>query len=444
MGSHLDLALLRKLGRGELSRSERWNLVRHLLSGCRQCIKLTARLLMPGGGAAREDLDYASSFARVKVDLERRQIDLATETDAALGLLRELLAEPFERQRLLVAGDPRFRSWVLCEQLLETAHEAGFEDPIRALELARLGTEMAERLDPAAYGAAQLKDLAARAWAALGNAERIRSDFQAADNCFQKAEQLLKAGTGDPLEKARLYLLKISLLGAQQRFPEAFRLLDRVVTIGRKWKEPQLCGKALIARGLLCALADQQESVHRLLAEGLQLVDPAVEPRLVVCARHNLVVHLVEIGRYPEALHLLEETRPLYDRLKDRMNLLRLRWLEGKIALAQGDFKQAETLLLEVRRELIGQEIGYDAALASLDLARIYARQGRTHDMRPLAEEILEVFRSRQIPRETLTALIIFQKAAELEGVTVGLVHELSEYLQRAQKTSGPRFRATS
>ncbi len=444
MVEHLDLAQLRKLGRGELSRAERWRVVRHLLSGCGQCLKLTARLLMPMGGTSHEDLDYTSAFDRAKLGLRRRQIDLATEQDQVPELFRELTAHPLEHQRLLVANSPRFRSWTLCDRILEAAREAGFEDPARALELAELGTEMAERLDPSIYGPARMKDLAARAWAARGNAERIRSDFQAADKSFQKAEQLLKQGTGDPLEKAHIQLLKISLLGTQQRFREAFHLLDRVVAIGRKWGDFQLCGKALIARGLLCALANETESVHRFLTEGLQWVDPAVEPRLVVCARHNLIVHLVDSGRHAEAQHLLQETRPLYDRLGDRMNLLRLCWLEGKIALAQGHLGQAEALLQRVRRDLIEQEIGFDAALASLDLARIYARQGRSAEMRLLAEEMLQVFRSRQIPRETVTALIIFQKAAEMEGVTVGLVHELSEYLQRSRNTSGPRFRVNA
>jgi tetratricopeptide (TPR) repeat protein len=276
----------------------------------------------------------------------------------------------------------------------------------------------------------------------VGNAERIRSDFQAAEKSFHKAERFLKQGSGDPLEKAGVLLLKSSLLGNQQRFAEAFRVLDRVVSIGRKYGDPHLCGKAMIAKGFLCGVAhDLPEEANRWLSEGLELVDPAAEPRLVVAARHNLILHLTESGRNAEALRLLEQTRPVYSFLGDQMNLLRLRWVEGRIALAQGYFAKAESLLQEVRRDLVEQEIGYDAALVCLDLARLYARQGRGSEMRRLAEEMLPIFQSRQIQREALTALVILQKAAEMESVTLGLVQELGEYLDRTRKNPGTRWR---
>jgi tetratricopeptide (TPR) repeat protein len=354
------------------------------------------------------------------------------------------LQHPLDRQRLLIANNLRFRTWALCELLLDSAREEGFHDPAKALELARLGALTAEHLDASLHGDGRARDLAARAWATLGNAERIRSDFHAAEKCFQRAERLLKQGTGDPLEKAGVLLLKASLLGNQQRFFEAFRVLDRVVSIGRKYGDLHLCGKAMITRGFLCAVAahDAPETdAHRWLSEGLELVDPAAEPRLVVAARHNLILHLAECGRNAEALQLLEQTRPLYAFLGDQMNLLRLRWVEGRIAVAQGRFARAEPMLQEVRKEFVEREIGYDAALVSLDLARIYARQGRSTEMRRLAEEMLPIFNSRQIQREALTALVIFQKAAEMESVTLGLVQELSEYLDRTRKNPGSRFR---
>ena len=94
---------------------------------------------------------------------------------------------------------------------------------MRALDLAQLGTEIALHVDAAAHGEARVNDLRARAWAGLGNAQRIRADFREAEESFAKAERLLKKGTGDPLEKANVLLLKSSLRGSQQRFREAFR-----------------------------------------------------------------------------------------------------------------------------------------------------------------------------------------------------------------------------
>jgi tetratricopeptide (TPR) repeat protein len=410
--------------------------VRHLLADCDDCRQVTSGLLPPVNPAAEargNKTSYAPAFRHALAEVERAEAVLRAERAESAERLRELLAQPFERQQAMVAGSGRYLTWSFCELLLETAREWGFQDPGRALELCQLGVEVATRLDRAAYGEARVHDLKGRAWAALGNAQRIRSDFHQAEKSFLRAERLLKLGTGDPVEKAQVLLLKSSLRGNQQRFPEALRLIDRVVAIARRCADPQLHGRALIMRGLLFGLANDQEPAIRHLTEGLQKVDADSDPRLVVAAQHNLTLYLAESGRYVEALRLLESARPLYHQIGDQMSLLRLRWLEGKIASALGHFTEAEELLRGVHRELIGRELGYDAALLSLDLATIYARQGRGAEMRRLAEEMLPIFKSRDIHREAIAALFVFQKAAEMERVTLGLIRDLSGYLKESR-----------
>jgi hypothetical protein len=438
---HPARARLETFGRGELSRRENREIVQHLLSGCASCRQVTERFLLalPGAPARGEEIDYSPAFAAARRELGRHQISFAIEREEAPALLRELAAHRFDRQWLLVTQNPRFHTWSVCELLLDASHEWGFEEPGRALDFAELGAAVAAHLSPATYGAARVSDLAARAWATLANAERIRSDFRSAETGFARAEQLLKEGTGDPLEKARVLLLKASLKGNQGRSREAFRLLDRVAHIARLAGDPHLAGKAQITQGFLRGVAGEPAEALRLLAAGVERIDPVAEPRLLVAARHNLILYLHESGRNGEALALLAATRPLHAELGDRMNLLRLQWVEGKIALAGEQFEVAEKLLLPIRSELLARDLGYDAALLSLDLARLYACQGRGADMRRLAEEILPIFQSRDVQREVLAALIVFQKAAEMERVTLDLVQELAEYLKKSRVPSGQR-----
>jgi len=366
---------------------------------------------------------------------------LILERKAAPVLLQELLAQAPERQRKTVTQDARLQTWSLCERLLDSSRDWGFQNPTRALALAQLGVTVAMRLDRAVYGESRVNDLLARAWVMQGNAQRIRADFQEAEKSFAQAEGLLKQGTGDPLEKAHLLLHKASFCGGQQRFGEAFRLLDRVAAIARRCEDPQLQGRALITRGFLLGIARDAEAAIRYLREGIRKLDPAADLRLLVAAHHNLTLYLTESGKYQEALELLHGARPLYDRLGDQMSLIRLRWLEGKIAIALGQLTAAEELLKGVRKELIGHELGFDTALLSLDLADIYARQGRGAEMRRLAEEMIPIFRSRDVYREALAALLTFQKAAEMENVTLGLIREVSSYLKEKGAAAGLRSR---
>jgi tetratricopeptide (TPR) repeat protein len=197
----------------------------------------------------------------------------------------------------------------------------------------------------------------------------------------------------------------------------------------------------MITRGFLLGIARDPEAAIRYLKEGIRKLDPDSDLRLLVAAHHNLTLYLTESGKYHEALELLDGARPLYHQLGDQMSLIRLRWLEGKIAIALGLLPEAEELLKGVRKDLIERELGFDTALLSLDLADIYARQSRGAEMRRLAEEMIPIFRSRDVHREALAALLTFQKAAEMECVTLGLIREVSSYLKEDGTPPGLRLR---
>ena len=83
----------------------------------------------------------------------------------------------------------------------------------------------------------------------------------------------------------------------------------------------------------------------------------------------------------------------------------------------------------------------FDAAQVSLDLAALYLRQGRSEETRLLATELIPIFQSRDIYREALAAVIVFQQAAAMEQLTAGLVEEIAAYLEKARCNPELRFR---
>ncbi|HXU31349.1 MAG TPA: tetratricopeptide repeat protein [Thermoanaerobaculia bacterium] len=430
--------------RAQLTRSQNREVVRHLLKGCARCAQALAAQAPPGigvGHPAPLSRDYDAAFAKVREAFLLAQQEHLVEQQMAPSLLLALEEHPFDRQVLLLTNSRRFWTWPLCCLLLDRSHELGFKEPGRALDFARLGVRLSEQLSVESYGDTRVADLRARAWTTLANAQRIGSDFRASDQSFVRAERLLRKGTGDPLEKARLLLLKASLHGDRRRFPEAIKELDRALAIARRNGDDPLVAKALVKKGIVFGTSGRTDDAIDCLREGVRGIDPKSDPRLMVAAHHNLIVYLIEGGRLQEAVALLEATRPLYEEMGDRMNLIRLQWLEGKIAQNRGRLSEAETLLRSVGTALADQGLGYDAALLAFDLAAVYARQGRTEEMRSLAAEMLPSFQSREVHREALAALIVFQKAAKMERVTLGLVHELSDYLRQCRKDPGVRLR---
>jgi hypothetical protein len=121
------------------------------------------------------------------------------------------------------------------------------------------------------------------------------------------------------------------------------------------------------------------------------------------------------------------------------MNLIRLRWLEGKIARELGQLEDAEAALKEARGAFLSQGIGIDAALVSLDLAVLYAQRGETAAIRHLAAEMVPVFQAGEVHPDALAAILLFRQAAEAEQINRALLDTIATRLQRTTGIPEPR-----
>ncbi|HEX7184761.1 MAG TPA: tetratricopeptide repeat protein [Thermoanaerobaculia bacterium] len=440
---------------GQLPASEMRLVSRHLFTGCAECRRIAGDDWETEGGeaaGAREDctgvLDaYDAVFDKVLQRVSLKEALIARERMAARELCEELTQHPTSRQLLLVSNSVRFRNPALCDLLLERSQEAAFQaEMTRSIDLARLAIVLAETLTEEGCGSAEVRNgLLMRAWAQLGNAHRLNGEHPEAEQAFEAANTFLgEDGQFGLLDAARVLDLEASLRRDQRRFDEAMDLLDRVVAIYQQLGQRSLLGRALKQKSLVCGEAGDLESEMDLLKQSLEHIDPVEEPRTFLSARHNLVIALYQSGRASEAFTLLFHTRPLYLKMGDRMTLLRLRWVEGMVACGMGRAEQAEVAFREVRDAFVELQLDYDAAVVSLDLAGVYVLQGRSADLRRLAEEMLAVFTSRNIPREAFGALLFFCEAAKLEKAEAAVVHEVSEFLKRARGNPDLRFTPTS
>ncbi len=450
--THLNLEILERFAASDLDPEGMIEAGRHL-SACAPC-RSRLRGEVAGGVAVLERLarkgwpeeeptDYEGVFERLQAKALERIQKVEAERQLAPQLAAELASRPFAEQRQRIARDRRFHSAALVDLLLEQCAVLNREEPVRAEETARLALEVADRILPEERNHALANDLRARAWAYIGNTRRILSDFKAAEAAMAKAESLLEQGSGDPLERARVLDLKASLLRSQRRFDFALATIDQVISIYRRIHENHRQGRALVSKAMILGHAGEQEKGISLFFEALDLIDTRKEPRLALAALNNLLVDLTELGRYDEAKALLPEIHkflPMGTRA-DRLNVL---WAEAQLESGLGQTDTAEAKLHLVRDEFVAEGIGYDAALACLDLAKIYLGQGRTTETRQLAAEMHTIFISREIHREALVALVFFQRAAEQERATVQLVEEVTSYLRRAQSNPGLRFETAS
>lgn len=400
---------------------------------------LTTRFLE--GSQPQSPVGYGEVLDRLSPRAVQLEADAEKERSEALALLAQLLEQPAERRVLMVRNNPRFYTWGLFDLLLAKSREQSFENADLSEAFAWLGLEIANHLEPR-YGRERAEDLRARAWAAIGNAHRLRSDLKSAEEAFQVAAAHLEQGTGEVMERAAFFDLHASLLRAQRRFDAALSLLRRAYSIFLRFGERHRAGRTLVKMSTVHRYAGSPERAIPLLYKALDLIDPVREPRLMLVAWHNLTDDLAEAGQLMEAQKLLVKAWPLYQRFPEAWASHPRKWVEGRIARGLGQHDRAESLLLAAREGFLAEGPGtaYDIALVSLDLALVYAEQGRLPELKRLAEEMVPIFSSRQIHREALAALAFWRQAVEAETAGLDLVASVAAFLKRAQYDTALRF----
>jgi tetratricopeptide (TPR) repeat protein len=426
---------------------EQCALVRHLME-CGRCRErlgpilgqqprpLAERLAEVLPWPSRGEPDYSRAIAAAERRFLVHARSLAAERAAAPARLAELMKQPSERREMLMRNHLRFQTWGVLELLIEHAWEQCLAAPFSAEGVAQLALSLADVLDAKRYGGERIEDLRARAWGFVGNARRIRLELQGAEEAFETAFNHLQRGTGDVLERALLLELRASLCRAQRRLDEAERLLVRTLRVYQEVGEKNRAGRVLVNMTNVYELAGTPERSIPLLYEAMRLIDGDREPRLLCSVYHNLTTALVEAGRFMEAQGLFIQARSLYARFPDGNAQNRRQWVAGKIARGLGQTREAETHLQAAQDGFLAEGASYDAVVVGLDLASLFAEQGRTAELKQTAQEMLAVFSSRQIHREALASLSLLQQAALAERASIEVISGVAAHLKRLRHDS--------
>ncbi|HSS77848.1 MAG TPA: hypothetical protein VLV54_14030, partial [Thermoanaerobaculia bacterium] len=377
----------------------------------------------------------ATDFTRSTLTLLTVEgVALKARQDAELLWSRLLPRSPAER-RLLVEKGMRFRTWALMERVAAESVAKAPNHPREALELAELALLIAEKV----RGDRLWRErLAGYAWLFIGNARRACNNLPGSDEAIARARKLFEAGAAsDPgfLNEAWLPWIESSLRRGQRRFSEALKRIDEALALD----QGELRGKILISKANLHDALGNTGASTAALFEAAPLIDPAREPRNAFGLRFNLTVDLCDLERFEEAEENLPEVRALAEKMGE-LDITRSVWLRAKVQAGLGRIDDARGTFEQVRRVFRQRELAFDYALVSLELALLHLGQGRTAEVRAMAEEMLTIFRTLKIEREPLAALQLFCDAARRETATADLARRVVKYLYRVQHDPELRF----
>jgi len=352
----------------------------------------------------------------------------------AAELFERLEGLTHEERLAVVRLEEEFQTWALCERVCHASEREASRDVELAAAWADLAKEIAERVRGPEGFSRRVQGYAGAHGKA--NVLRVLGELKPAKAAFGSAKRLWLSGS-DPLElldPGRMLDLEASLLRAERRFDEALALLDEAFVVGRS---PE---RALIKKGYTLEVMGEYERAIEALQRASTMIEHTAEPRLRNTVNFNLAAVYCHVGRHREAAELVPGIRVLATELGDHWDLIRLVWLEGRIAGGLGRREEARRLLAQARQAFHKKNMSYDVALTLLEEAVLLLEEGRTAEVKELARGLEKVFKSKGVHREALGTLKLFYEAAEREEATAEQARRVLGFLFRSRHDEGLRF----
>lgn len=417
----------------------------HLLAPCPRCLAEAVSAPSPVSGLAltlpeltpEENVAYDAAIERAMGTALRHARNLARQEKQARKALALLERDGVKALENL---PPRLGHFVRMKAFLTRSWQLRHDDPQAMVHLAWLAAENARRIDPCQYGAAHVCDFQAEAYAELGNAYRVADRLHEAGVELARARACFERGTRAETLEIRLLELEASLAADRRQFGRARMDLLKVLAYYQRTRDLHLTGRALVKMGLYAGYAGELEKGIELLERGLAQVDSKRDPELACAAAHNLILFLVDSGRFPEAKKLrLVHSRHLMQ-AGGRVNEIKFRAMEGRIDLGLGKYARAESIFRETVRGF--EEVGLPimAGIESLDLSAALLAQGKAREAKAVALATVETFTRLEIQREAFQAVILLRNAFEVQKATQEMVEEVARFLQRSEIDPALRF----
>jgi tetratricopeptide (TPR) repeat protein len=356
---------------------------------------------------------------------------------------REL--EPLGTDFLRQALRQQEATYGMVDLLVEASHGQAPLDSGRALLLAEAAVEMAERLpviDPevdmdlqpepveAQDGEAKAAMLAL-AHAVRGNALRVRYQVWDAEKEFRKALEYLEEAEDDAYcelqSGARVLSMYGSLLTDTRRLEEALECLEEASDQVSLGDNRTLKIGIAINYSIALGLSNQDHEALQVLLPFRQEGLRAVPPRLELYFWNRLANQLVSCGRPQEARMLLPRIEGLASQA-GVLDALRVRWLEARILVGEGDLPGALNAFLELHELFLREGAIHEAALLSLEIAATLHALDRAEETETYARHAVNLFVGLRLDRETLCALSLLAAAARRRKLTGELLSALMRY----------------
>lgn len=371
----------------------------------------------------------ASYDAVIRGAMEKAGELAAARPASAADLAERLATAPRAERRRILKAHPTAGLPDLVQHLLDRSWSLRSRDIAESVRLSKRALEAALRAAKTFPRPALAADLCAEAWAQLANLHRIRGCLSRAEQTWRKVYISLRRGSGDRRLQVDISRKHAALKRSQRKFVEASDLLRLALRWQAELDDPQEEGKLRNALSIVYSYSGKPQQAFEEVLRALELLDPARDPELHFRAVHNSVLYFTELGWNLQGLLMAGSLEPGYELFGNSRFVLHGRWVKGRLHARCQEPKAAIEYLDSVRVGFQKEGLAYESALATLDLALVYAEEHDLRKVKHLVEEMYPVFVDKAIPREAAASLLLFADSARRSGATAGQISKVIDQL---------------
>lgn len=192
-----------------------------------------------------------------------------------------------------------------------------------------------------------------------------------------------------------------------------------------------MVGRIMVKQAEAIGYHDPERAVP-LLEEASGYINSINEPMIELCMRHALAWCLNDSGKTQEALGVLEDSRGLYRKFRNRAIQFRLHWLEGRINRNLGNLREAEEIFERTATDFLERGLPQEYLLCSVDLAGVVYEQGDGARTLQICNSLYRSLESWHMHTEGLAVFLLFITALKEGTIQAQAFDDLSRYIRRA------------
>jgi tetratricopeptide (TPR) repeat protein len=357
---------------------------------------------------------------------------MAREDTAADVMLADLLAGDRRTWEARLHAHPEYRTAGMVRRLLATADRAIDTMPPDALVLTAMATEIADDLEPRKYAADTVAKLRGAAWRDRAYALYYTGSFTEAEKAVLVAESHFSDCVVGDWDSARVALLRALTSRAMDRLADATELARAAGTVFSDMGDTL---RAERAKSLEAAVSYKAGRYHDALAIWSELsyaASPASTSELPGIWQNIAACHR-ELGDIQTALRFSQLAAESFALADTPTEALRVRWNVARMLMTAGRHEDAVRRLQPLLADFATLGMSSESALVALDLAELFALQGRIADVAQLCRTAIKQFEEAGVSfsvRAT-TALSYLREASYAGETSVTLVQHVRTYVNR-------------